>query len=224
MPTPIAMTPNYAFDAESHAGWCISLANRTPVPEPGWYRVRVSKPGYESTVFYRYHQLGEQCMTFSDINCSQLQPFPCDTQNFALWRHGGRSGGELESQLLLAHKPGHLSDRAAQPVFALHAEVDRMLDALIRKLEQKCKRAQHPSSPFGPFPFVPEVRQRSELGSTKAGGVGRRLRARSSAVSRTRAVRADPSPPPRSGRGRSASGNGRECRYRARHGRDPSSR
>jgi four helix bundle protein len=47
------------------------------------------------------------------------------------------SAGELETQLLLAGRLGHLKEDNAEGVLALHAEVERMLDALIRSLKAK---------------------------------------------------------------------------------------
>ena len=47
------------------------------------------------------------------------------------------SGGELETQLLLAGRLGYHQKNTADAVFALHAEVERMLDALIRSLKAK---------------------------------------------------------------------------------------
>ena len=49
------------------------------------------------------------------------------------------SAAELETQLLLARELGHLRDATAERVFALHAEVERMLDALVRKLRSKTR-------------------------------------------------------------------------------------
>lgn len=47
------------------------------------------------------------------------------------------SGGELETQLLLARELGYLDRADSQRVLSMHAEVDRMLDALIRSLQAK---------------------------------------------------------------------------------------
>jgi four helix bundle protein len=47
------------------------------------------------------------------------------------------SAAELETQLLLAREMSYLPDGEAQRLLALHAEVERMLDALIRKLRSK---------------------------------------------------------------------------------------
>lgn len=47
------------------------------------------------------------------------------------------SVGELETQLLLAARLRYLKEDSAQVVLALHAEVERMLDALIRSLKAK---------------------------------------------------------------------------------------
>ena len=47
------------------------------------------------------------------------------------------SVGELETQLLLAARLRYLKGDSAQVVLALHAEVERMLDALIRSLKAK---------------------------------------------------------------------------------------
>jgi len=47
------------------------------------------------------------------------------------------SGGELETQLLLGGRLGYHQKNTADAVFALHAEVERMLDSLIRSLKAK---------------------------------------------------------------------------------------
>jgi four helix bundle protein len=47
------------------------------------------------------------------------------------------SAVELETQLLLAGRLGYLKEGTAKGVLALHAEVERMLDALIRSLKAK---------------------------------------------------------------------------------------
>jgi four helix bundle protein len=47
------------------------------------------------------------------------------------------SAVELETQLLLATRLGYLKEGTAAGVLALHAEVERMLDALIRSLKAK---------------------------------------------------------------------------------------
>ncbi len=47
------------------------------------------------------------------------------------------SGGELETQLLLARDLGYLDRTDSQRVLGMHAEVDRMLDALMRTLKAK---------------------------------------------------------------------------------------
>ena len=47
------------------------------------------------------------------------------------------SAGELETQLLLAGRLGYHEKNSADAAFALHAEVERMLDALIRSLKAK---------------------------------------------------------------------------------------
>jgi len=44
------------------------------------------------------------------------------------------SDGELETQLLLASRLGYHQENIADKVFELHAEVERMLASLIRKL------------------------------------------------------------------------------------------
>ena len=52
------------------------------------------------------------------------------------------SAGELETQLPLAGRLGYLKQGTAEGVLALHAEVERMLDALIRSLKAKIS-AEH---------------------------------------------------------------------------------
>jgi four helix bundle protein len=47
------------------------------------------------------------------------------------------SAAELETQLLLAGRLGYLKGNTAETVLALHAEVERMLDSLIRSLKAK---------------------------------------------------------------------------------------
>jgi four helix bundle protein len=47
------------------------------------------------------------------------------------------SGSELETQLLLASQLDYHRENCADAVFALQAEVQRMLDSLIRKLKGK---------------------------------------------------------------------------------------
>ena len=47
------------------------------------------------------------------------------------------SAAELETQLLLARELGYVRDNDAERIFALHGEVERMLDALSRKLRSK---------------------------------------------------------------------------------------
>ena len=49
------------------------------------------------------------------------------------------SCGELETQLLLARRLGYFSEIPAKAVFETHAEVQRMLDALIRSLTRKLR-------------------------------------------------------------------------------------
>ena len=51
----------------------------------------------------------------------------------------GGSISELETQLLLADSLGYDKDRAMLPVLALRAEVERMLDSLVRALKAKIK-------------------------------------------------------------------------------------
>jgi four helix bundle protein len=50
------------------------------------------------------------------------------------------SAAELETQILLARELGYLPADNADPVFALHGEVERMLDALSRKLKSKSRQ------------------------------------------------------------------------------------
>lgn len=52
------------------------------------------------------------------------------------------SAGELETQLLLAGRLGYHQKNTAAAAFALHAEVERMLDALVRRLKAKIS-AEH---------------------------------------------------------------------------------
>ena len=47
------------------------------------------------------------------------------------------SAAELETQLLLAGRLGYLKGNTAETVLGLHAEVERMLDSLIRSLKAK---------------------------------------------------------------------------------------
>ncbi len=47
------------------------------------------------------------------------------------------STGELETQLLLGSRLGYLKQDTAKGVLGLHAEVERMLDSLIRSLKAK---------------------------------------------------------------------------------------
>ncbi len=47
------------------------------------------------------------------------------------------SAGELETQLLLAGRLGYHPKDCADRVLALHAEVERMLDALVRSLKAR---------------------------------------------------------------------------------------
>jgi len=47
------------------------------------------------------------------------------------------SVGELETQLLLASRLRYLKNDTAAAVLALHAEVERMMDSLIRSLKAK---------------------------------------------------------------------------------------
>ena len=47
------------------------------------------------------------------------------------------SAGELETQLSLAGRLGYHQKNTAAAAFALHAEVERMLDALVRRLKAK---------------------------------------------------------------------------------------
>ncbi len=47
------------------------------------------------------------------------------------------SAAELETQLLLADRLGYLKEGAGEVVLALHAEVERMLEALIRSLRAR---------------------------------------------------------------------------------------
>ena len=47
------------------------------------------------------------------------------------------STGELETQLLLSSRLGYLKQEIAEGVLALRAEVERMLDSLIRSLKAK---------------------------------------------------------------------------------------
>ncbi len=49
------------------------------------------------------------------------------------------SASELETQLLLADRLGYHEKKSAEAVFALYAEVERMLDALIRTLKAKVR-------------------------------------------------------------------------------------
>ena len=50
---------------------------------------------------------------------------------------GAGSAGELETQLLLGGRLASLKEGTAEGLLALHAEVERMLDALIRSLKAK---------------------------------------------------------------------------------------
>ena len=47
------------------------------------------------------------------------------------------SNSELETQLLLAGRLGYHQNNGADSVLTLHAEVERMLDALVRSLKAK---------------------------------------------------------------------------------------
>ena len=47
------------------------------------------------------------------------------------------SAGELETQLLLAGRLGYHQKNTGDAAFALHAEAERMLDALVRRLKAK---------------------------------------------------------------------------------------
>jgi four helix bundle protein len=47
------------------------------------------------------------------------------------------SASELETQLLLAGRLGYHQKNNADPAFTLHAEVERMLDSLVRSLKAK---------------------------------------------------------------------------------------
>ena len=47
------------------------------------------------------------------------------------------SAGELQTQLLLAGRLGYHQKNTSDAAFALHAEVERMLDALVRRLKAK---------------------------------------------------------------------------------------
>ena len=58
------------------------------------------------------------------------------------------SAAELETQLLLAGRLGYLKGNTAETVLALHAEVERMLDSLIRSLKAKIDLR-----PFAPRPL-----------------------------------------------------------------------
>jgi len=49
------------------------------------------------------------------------------------------SAVELETQPLLAGRLGYLKEGTAEAVLALHAEVERMLDSLIRSLRAKIR-------------------------------------------------------------------------------------
>ncbi len=49
------------------------------------------------------------------------------------------SGSELETQLLMADRLGYHQRNDAEKVFELRAEVERMLDALIRSLKSKVR-------------------------------------------------------------------------------------
>jgi len=52
------------------------------------------------------------------------------------------SASELETQLLLAGRLGYHQKNSADAAFALHAEVERMMDALVRRLKAKIS-AEH---------------------------------------------------------------------------------
>jgi len=52
------------------------------------------------------------------------------------------SASELETQLLLAGRLGYHQKNSPDAAFALHAEVERMLDALVRRLKAKIS-AEH---------------------------------------------------------------------------------
>ena len=54
------------------------------------------------------------------------------------------SGAELETQLLLATALGYLDQNTARPLLDLYAEVDRMLGALQRSLQQRMRGPSRP--------------------------------------------------------------------------------
>lgn len=74
---------NYAFDPPSAS--CGVGISSTPAPTPGWYRIRVSRSGYEPAVTYRYVGFSEPEKSFDTAACTTGDHRLADTQNFQLW-------------------------------------------------------------------------------------------------------------------------------------------
>ena len=68
------------------------------------------------------------------------------------------SAAELETQILLADRLGYFPKNAAQRITQMLLEIVRMLDALIRSLNQRAIQPTsipNPSTPLPLYPFIP---------------------------------------------------------------------
>ena len=98
------------------------------------YRLTRNYPGHE-----KYGLTAETCKTSRSVpyNIAEGHKRGSTAEYIRFLGIAAGSGSELETQLLLAGRLGYHEKNSADAVLALYAEVERMLDALIRSLKAK---------------------------------------------------------------------------------------
>jgi len=98
------------------------------------YRLTSSFPSHE-----RYGLTAEARKTSRSVpyNIAEGHKRGSTADYIRFLRIAAGSMAELETQLLLADRLGYLKEAPSEGLLTLHAEVERMLDALIRRLRAK---------------------------------------------------------------------------------------
>ncbi len=100
------------------------------------YRLTQNYPSHE-----KYGLTSETCKTARSVpyNIAEGHKRGSTAEYIRFLGIAAGSAGELETQLLLAGRLGYHENNSADAVLALHAEVERMLAALIRTLRAKVR-------------------------------------------------------------------------------------
>ncbi len=100
----------------------------------GVYRITDNYPTHE-----RYGLTAETRKTSRSVpsNIAEGHKRGSTAEYVRFLRIAAGSAAELETQLLLASRLGYHLEDEGKTIFALHGEVQRMLDALIRSLKEK---------------------------------------------------------------------------------------